>query len=142
MAAPDTESGKTEPTPLTDKYRALAAAAVDKDSDGVISAEEYSDQILFAGGTASDASTQYAKLDSDNDGSVTVYEFTASLEAPTFNMQDALLRDAVRDTSHGTGAAKPSDNVLNAKGQISDPRLLLRYMAQSFADTIKVMPAE
>jgi len=117
---------------LSDMYAGAAAAAVDTDSDGLISIDEYVDQILHSGGSAPIAAKQYARLDTNKDGIVSVNELAVSLNVPKLSLQDGPLMEAAGELKAGMSFDRPSGTVLDATGQISDPRQVLRYLAHAF----------
>jgi hypothetical protein len=137
QAAPSLGEFSLTPARLSDMYKGAAAAAVDTNSDGVISAEEYTDQLMHSGGSSTFAQKQFKRLDTNKDGVVTQQELADSLSAPELSLTEGVLKEALQQLNLGASAAMPSGTVLDAMGQISDPRQILRYLAHTFPGNLK-----
>lgn len=120
------------PARFSDMYRGAIAAAVDQDTDGVISAQGYATQP----GVPSGAAARLSALDSNNDGKVTTEEFAQSVDDPLTANRTAVVERLHNQIAAGMSAERPLDHVLRADGKASDPDVLLRFLAKCFPGNV------
>lgn len=129
--AHDAEGQATSITvaPFAGMYKSAVAAAVDSNDDARITQEEYSRQIIAAGGTQAQAIAQFGALDKDHLGSVSVDAFAQTVVDP-LGSDGARKIQSILDQIHaGQSTTKVSGNILDATGQVKDPDQVLRYLA-------------
>ncbi|MFJ1470002.1 EF-hand domain-containing protein [Massilia orientalis] len=120
------------PARFSDMYRGAVAAAVDQDTDCVISSQEYATQL----GVASGAATRLSALDHDNDGKVTAEEFAQSVDDPLAMNPAAVVERLHSQIAAGMSAERPLGHVLGADGKASDPDALLRFLVKRFPGNV------
>lgn len=105
------------------------ADVVDANHDMLISKDEYSTQILSAGGTQEQSDALYEKLDVNGDGQVSSFELRDSLKDPTAGTNHAALVQGLLDQIHaGQSTTRPSGTMLDAQGQVADVAAVMRYV--------------
>jgi hypothetical protein len=131
-------SAATAPTTLTqarfsDMYRSAIAAAVDRDGDGIVSAQEYAAQTGTADGPA-----RVASFDIDGDGKVSQEEFAQGVDDPLATDRAAVIERLRHQIAAGMPTAQPQGRVLGADGRASDPDSMLRFLAHRFPGNVDV----
>jgi len=113
------------------KFSSLVASAladaVDTNKDHSISLDEYTQQIVAAGGSDGAALGQFKSLDKDSDGKISSREFEA-IPMPSFEDQESLVAQIEEEIRAGKDLSKPEGMVLNASGGAKDPNQVMRYL--------------
>ncbi|MFZ6645972.1 EF-hand domain-containing protein [Undibacterium sp. TJN25] len=122
-----------------DIYNGHVLAAVDTNGDQKVSREEFSAQILAAGGSQSHADALYKSMDKDGDGTVSGQEFIDNIKSPFAKEGYAQkILDLMQQIRGGQSTAPLQGNILNADGQMSDANSdqMLRNLATTFSGNV------
>ncbi|WP_394778425.1 EF-hand domain-containing protein, partial [Undibacterium sp.] len=98
-----------------DIYNGHVLACVDTNGDQKVSKEEFSKQILAAGGSQSHADALYKAMDKDGDGTVSGQEFIDNIKSPFAKEGYAQkILDLMQQIRGGQSTAPVQGNILNA----------------------------
>lgn len=127
------------PATLSDMYNSNVMAAIDANSDGTISKDEYSAQIVAAGGTQASANALFSKLDKDNDGTISSKEFASTAKLPfEGNSLVQKISQITKEIMGGQSTDAVSGNVLNADGTVNANASdhVLRHLVELFPGNV------